>query len=121
MLDGILINQTLTSRGQYVILSVRPDRRHLRQRQAEPRCQPEETGLMTTAQLNQKEVDAVKQIIGVIRDTIKDLGRVPSGHLYATLQGQMSLTSYQYIISILQASGCVEVKNHEIIWIGGQK
>lgn len=73
---------------------------------------------MTTPAVNQKEVEAAKQIILSVRDAIKELGRVPSGVLYATLSGHLSLRSYQYIISIIQASGAIRVENHELIWVG---
>lgn len=75
---------------------------------------------MTTT-VDRKEVEAAKEIVRTIRDAIKELGRVPSGTLYATVCGHLSLTSYQYVLSIIQAAGLIKIENHEIIWIGGQK
>jgi len=43
---------------------------------------------------------AAMQIVLAVSETIRDLGRVPSGHLYAQLMGRMSLETYNLIIDI---------------------
>lgn len=59
------------------------------------------------------------QIVSAIADTIRELGEVPSGVLYAHLMGKLSLDNYQYIIDILKQSGKVKESNsHLLSWQG---
>lgn len=65
---------------------------------------------------------AAKAIVGMalaIGDAIKDLGEVPSGHLYARVMGHMSLETYETIIGLLKEAGVVEeTPAHLLRWIG---
>ena len=63
-------------------------------------------------------VKAHAQAILAIGDCIKELGGVPSGHLYARLMGSMSLESYQSIIGILKSAGIVKEENFFLTYIG---
>jgi hypothetical protein len=63
--------------------------------------------------------DAVLEVIQAVAEAIKDLGEVPSGHLYAMLMGHMSLETYEGIINVLVRSGKVEKKmSHLLVWKG---
>lgn len=64
------------------------------------------------------ELDAAIQVVIAIADTIRELGRVPNGHLYAMLTGRMSLRSYTIVIEKLKATGLVKEVAHELIWVG---
>jgi predicted transcriptional regulator len=64
----------------------------------------------------------VQALILAIADTIKELSPIPSGHLYAALLGtQMSLDTYQQIISALEKAGKIKVSNNLITWIDNTK
>jgi len=61
---------------------------------------------------------AVTEVIVAVASAIKELGSVPSGHLYARLMGYMSLESYNNIIEYLKKAQWIEEKNHVITWVG---
>jgi putative acetyltransferase len=69
----------------------------------------------------QAKVKAVVQGIKAIADAIRDLGKVPSGELYAQLMNHMTLDQYNQVIDILKGAGVIDVKNHEITWTGPAK
>ena len=62
---------------------------------------------MTAAQKN-----AIIATMAAIYETIRDLGGVPSGHLYARLMGRMSLDTYNLMISTLKQQGLVSESGH---------
>jgi hypothetical protein len=51
---------------------------------------------------NAKELERLLAIAKIVQDAIKELGEVPSGHLYANLSGHMNLKTYQSIIALLK-------------------
>jgi hypothetical protein len=58
----------------------------------------------------------------IVAETIRELGEVPSGHLYAQLMGHMSLECYESII--LGLTGAKLVKrdgSHLLRWVGPAK
>ncbi|UOF83050.1 transcription factor E2F-4 dP-2/DNA ternarY [Caudoviricetes sp.] len=62
---------------------------------------------------------AAIQVIKAIADSIKELGEVPSGHLYAMVAGHMDLTTYDKIINILIASNLIKREDsHLLVWVG---
>jgi hypothetical protein len=68
---------------------------------------------------SQQVTDALK-IAAAIADTIKELGSIPSGHLYAQLMGRMSLETYDRIIAVLTNAKLVRLESsHMLVWIGG--
>ena len=68
-----------------------------------------------------KQVKGALEVIKAIADTIKELGTVPSGHLYAQLMGTMSLETYNGLMRILKDSGVVsESSSHLLTWKGGK-
>lgn len=68
---------------------------------------------------SKSEVKAALAIVRAIADTIRELGSIPSGHLYAQLMGHMELTHYNQILGILKRSGMVaESESHLLTWKG---
>lgn len=61
---------------------------------------------------------AALAIVLAVGEAIKDLGSVPSGHLYAQLMGRMSLETYNKVIGILVKTGAVKNENHLLTWVG---
>jgi len=66
------------------------------------------------------EVKAVISICRTLADTIKELGEVPSGHLYARVSDILSLANYHSAIGFLEKAGLIEVRdNMLLVWKGG--
>jgi hypothetical protein len=64
---------------------------------------------------------ALQRIAFAMADAIRELGEVPSGHLYAALMEKMTLETYQRIIGMLKASGMVKESFHVLKWVGPAK
>lgn len=61
-------------------------------------------------------------MIAAIGSTIRDLGTVPSGVIYARLMDRMDLAGYNRIIDLLCRAKVVEkLPSHELRWIGPAK
>lgn len=59
------------------------------------------------------------QVVLAITETIREMGAVPSGHLYAPLTGKLTLEQYQRIIGVIKRAGLVRVAPSGLItWIG---
>lgn len=72
---------------------------------------------ITTAQAT-----AAIQLIVAVGDVIRELGQIPSGHLYAQLMGQLSLDQYQSILTQLKKADLVkELPSHLLVWTGPAK
>lgn len=65
-----------------------------------------------------EKANAAIAILRAIAEAIRELKRVPNGHLYARLMGTISYGDYTRAIEIVKNAGLVEEKNHELIWIG---
>jgi hypothetical protein len=63
------------------------------------------------------KAQAVLALINAVSEAIQELGKVPSGHLYASLTDHMSLDLYNQIIGILEKAGHIKVEHHLITWI----
>lgn len=62
---------------------------------------------------------AAVQAVKALADAIRELGSVPSGHLYAHIMGSVPLESYQAMLDILKQAGLVsEGGTHMLRWIG---
>ena len=73
----------------------------------------------TTESTDQKRIAATANIVAAVAETIRELGSVPSGHLYARLMGHMSFESYEAIIGWLVRSGVVRQEpSHLLVWTG---
>jgi hypothetical protein len=65
------------------------------------------------------QVKAAMAVVLAVGEAIRDLGEVPSGHLYAQLMGRFSLAEYEKIIDTLIGAGLVEKSPmHVLKWVG---
>lgn len=71
--------------------------------------------------MSREQIEAQVAVIRTIGELIADLGEVPSGHIYAAVQGMMSLAQYQMVVDVLKRSGLVSEKAHLLTWIGPAK
>lgn len=65
-----------------------------------------------------KHVAAAFTATVAIAEAIRELGEVPSGHLYAQLMTRMDLRTYQRIIETLKGAGLVSETAHLLRWTG---
>ena len=65
-----------------------------------------------------EQVTAGIRAASAVGDAIRELGSVPSGHLYAHLMKFMSLETYNSLIGILKQANLVEEKAHVLTWVG---
>jgi hypothetical protein len=66
----------------------------------------------------EEKMKAAVQIMKAVAESIKEVGSIPSGHLYAQLMGKMSLGSYEKMIYAMQRMGIIRVEDHLITYIG---
>ena len=66
----------------------------------------------------QNDVKAALGILKAVADAIRELGEVPSGHLYAHLMSKLSLEQYEQVIGILKQAGLITESNHLLTWVG---
>ena len=63
------------------------------------------------------KLSAALNIVQAIAETIRELGEVPSGELYARLIGKLALSDYEEVIRILKETGLVtETPGHLLRW-----
>ena len=79
--------------------------------------------ILNPAQPTPAERKAALGIVLTVAEAIRELGSVPSGHLYARLIGmpllsQMTADQFTAMIGSLKGAGLVEEKSHLLIWIG---
>jgi hypothetical protein len=74
-----------------------------------------------------KAVDSVRKqqvkdafaAVAAIAETIREVGRIPSGTVYAVLCGRMSHEAYTKAIGILVSTKLIrETAQHELVWTG---
>lgn len=65
-----------------------------------------------------EQITAGIRMAAAVGEAIRELGSVPSGHLYARLMGRMSLDTYNKLISLLKQANLVEENNHLLTWVG---
>ena len=64
-----------------------------------------------------RDVEAYFRNVRALADAIRELGEIPSGHLYARVMGFMTLEVYQSMIENLKAAGVVrEEPSHLLVW-----
>lgn len=67
---------------------------------------------------SKEAIQATIQTVAAIAEAIRDLGSVPSGHLYAQVMGHMSIDQYSQIIVLLKKAGLVTESGHLLTWVG---
>ena len=65
---------------------------------------------------NTAKVRAAVGMIKAVADAIKELKRVPSGSLYATLMNHLTVDQYNQIVSVLKNAGLVKDVYGELVW-----
>lgn len=73
-------------------------------------------------EMTKAQVRAAFQSTLAVAEVIRELGMVPSGHLYARLMDPFSLEAYEGIINTLISAGLVRREpSHLLVWIGPPK
>lgn len=73
----------------------------------------------TQPTITKEQLTGAIEIIRAVADAIKELGSVPSGHLYANLMRYLSYSKYMNIIEILKNAKLIEENDfHLLTWIG---
>jgi hypothetical protein len=65
-----------------------------------------------------RQVKTAITIVAAIAEAIRELGSIPSGHLYAQLMGRLDLAAYTKIINTLKNAGLVAEQNDLLTWVG---
>lgn len=66
----------------------------------------------------------IKAALGMtvaVAETIRELGSVPSGHLYARLMDKVDLAAFEAMIRSLVNAGLVKDQSDMLTWIGPLK
>lgn len=71
------------------------------------------------SEVTKEQVSAALQVTTAIADSIRELGSVPSGHLYAFVMTKLSLDQYERIIALLIRSELIAKAGDLLIWKGG--
>ncbi len=65
------------------------------------------------------KVTAALLIISAIAETVRELGSVPAGHLYAHLMGKLTHEQFEKVVASLERSGLVkQTPAHLLVWTG---
>jgi len=66
----------------------------------------------------EQQITAGLARVRAIADCIRDIGAVPSGHLYAQVMSRLTIGEYDKIIGILKNAGMVtESSSHMLTWV----
>ena len=68
--------------------------------------------------ITREQIKAATEVLIEMANVIRQLGKVPSGVLYSTVAGPMSLADYETAIGILKSATLIRENNHELVWIG---
>ena len=66
----------------------------------------------------QQETEIALKILRAVAEAIRELGNVPSGHLYARLMDKLTLDQYNKVINCLVKAKMVTNSNHLLTWVG---
>lgn len=68
------------------------------------------------------EKKAAFAVVMAVAETIRTLGEVPSGHVYAAIMSKIDLRNFEAIVETLKKSGLVkESPSHLLTWVGPMK
>jgi len=73
---------------------------------------------MPTQEQAAEQMKAYVLSCAAIAEAVRDLGEVPSGHLYAQVMGHMDLQTYERIVTTLVNAKLVTSTNHLLKWVG---
>jgi SOS-response transcriptional repressor LexA len=69
-----------------------------------------------------QKTEAQTELVRAIAEAIKELGTVPSGHLYARIAGKISSETFERVLATLKGAGLISVSSsHLITWTGGSR
>ncbi len=63
------------------------------------------------------ETEIALRILKAVAEAIKELGSIPSGHLYARLMGKLTLDQYNLVIGALKKAGLIKEEHYLLTWI----
>lgn len=66
------------------------------------------------------QLESTKRIVAAIAGAIKELGSVPSGHLYARVMGILSIDQYNTVIGILKKQGLITESHYLLTWVDSE-
>ena len=66
------------------------------------------------------DLESWQAIVAALGDTIRDLGRVPAGELYAVSMASLTLDAFTRAIDTLKRRRLVQEVHHVLIWVGPQ-
>jgi len=66
--------------------------------------------------MNKEQAMKLVEVMGAVASVIKEVGSIPSGHLYAQLMGKMSFETYQDMIETMERLNVISVKNNLITY-----
>lgn len=74
---------------------------------------------MSTVASQSDKIKAALGMVKAVADAIRDLGSVPSGHLWAHCMGSMGFDEYEWIIGQLIGAGLIRKnQSYLLTWIG---
>lgn len=65
-----------------------------------------------------REMRAALDVVAALAEVIREVGSIPSGHLYAQVMGQLSIGQYERIVGLLKRAGVIEERGHVLTWVG---
>jgi hypothetical protein len=71
-----------------------------------------------TTEISDKAARAALEIAFALSEAIRELGEVPSGHLYAHVMGKMDLELYEAAIGAIVRAGLVKRRGDVLVWVG---
>lgn len=60
---------------------------------------------------------ALVETAKILAETIKSMGEVPSGTLYANVMQYMTLDTYNFLIKQIEAAGLISSDGHLLRWV----
>lgn len=64
------------------------------------------------------DLKAATLVVLTVAEAIRELGSVPSGHLYARLMNKLTLDQYYGVIGALKRAELVSESGYVLTWIG---
>lgn len=72
-----------------------------------------------TVDQNKAKVEAALELVRAVAEMIREVGRIPSGELYALLMGKMTLETYEKMIRMMISENLIrQDRSHMLVWIG---
>jgi hypothetical protein len=69
----------------------------------------------------EQRAEAAVAAVRALAEAVRTAREIPSGHLYGTVRGKMTLSRYQAAIGLLKGAKLVEEQNFLLRWIGPER